>query len=335
MEFTPGVAKSIAEQFTGADPVLSAKGQRKGDHIKYAYRFAYHGELLRHISIVRKPTEDGVTVYINKWSSSNVAFPSGKIGSARVKMEYPKGSQGKTGDKGLSSAAGGLPSLAPMYNDVLRLSVASKEQFRELLVWYFENPSAEDALEDIHQNVPPQASGITVSDSISSESIMASENEPSPSTGTNGIRRPMALEDFQSQLDRRSVIGEAGELIALEYERARLRSKDIGCPDPDRYVKYVALTDVGRGYDIESSWPGHERFIEVKSSTNSGNDIFMSDNEKRVLTVLGDRAWLYRVVVDADGDGDVVLRLNNPMNKIPETNISTAVWRIHLPKSDE
>lgn len=170
--------------------------------------------------------------------------------------------------------------------------------------------------------------------SISSESNMASENEPSTSTGTNGIRRPMTLEDLQSQLDRRSEIGEAGELIALEYERARLRSKDIGCPDPDRYVKHVALTDVGRGYDIESFWPGNERCIEVKSSTNSGNDIFMSDNEKRVLTELGNKAWLYRVVVDADGDGEVVLRLNDPMNKIPDTNISAAVWRIQLPKSD-
>jgi len=100
-------------------------------------------------------------------------------------------------------------------------------------------------------------------------------------------------------------------------------------------VKHVALTDVGRGYDIESSWPGNERCIEVKSSTNSGNDIFMSDNEMRVLTELGDRAWLYRVVVDADGDGEVVLRIKDPINKIPDANISAAVWRIQLPKSDE
>lgn len=61
----------------------------------------------------------------------------------------------------------------------------------------------------------------------------------------------------------------------------------------------------------------------------------MSDNEKRVLTELGDRAWLYRVVVDANGDGEVVLRLNDPISKIPKDNISTAVWRVRLPKSDE
>ena len=193
MEFTPGVAKSIAEKFTDAAPVLSTKGQRKGDHIKYAYRFAYHGKFLRHISIVRTPTEDGVTVYVNKLSSSNVVFPGGKIGSARVKMEYPKGSQGKTGDKGLSSAAGGLPSLDPMLNDVLRLSVASKEQFRQLLAWYFENLSKEDALEDIRQNAPIPVSGIAESSSVLFENDMASNNEPYPEIGANSIPQPTPL----------------------------------------------------------------------------------------------------------------------------------------------
>lgn len=177
--------------------------------------------------------------------------------------------------------------------------------------------------------------GSTGAGSISFESDMASENESFPGTGANGIRQPMSIEEFQAQLDRRSEIGEAGERIALDREWQRLGSREVGCPDPKRYVEHVALTDVGRGYDIETTWPGHERCIEVKSSTSSGNDIFMSDNEKRVLTELGDRAWLYRVVVDANGDGEVVLRLNDPISKIPKENISTAVWRVRLPKSDE
>lgn len=167
------------------------------------------------------------------------------------------------------------------------------------------------------------------------DSDIAPANELFPGADANRIRHAMSLEDFQAQLDRRSETGEAGERVALEDELKRLRYAEVGCPDPERYVKHVALTDVGRGYDIESTWPGHERRIEVKSSTSSGNDILMSDNERTVLEGLGKKAWLYRVVVDAKGDGEVVLRLNDPMAQIPKENISTAVWRVRIPKSKE
>ena len=135
------------------------------------------------------------------------------------------------------------------------------------------------------------------------------------------------------QLDRRSEIGEAGERIALKDELRRLRAEEIGCSDPERYVTQISLEDVGRGYDIKSTWPGHERCIEVKSSTSAGNDIFMSSNEWRVLKELGKKAWLYRVVVDANRGGEVVLRLNDPVSQISQENFSTAVWRVRLPKS--
>lgn len=170
--------------------------------------------------------------------------------------------------------------------------------------------------------------------SISFESDMALENEPLHDTGASGIRQPISVEELQAQLDRRSEIGEAGELIALKFERQRVGAAEVGCPDPERYVEHVALTDAGRGYDIETTWPGHERCIEVKSSTGSGNDIFMSDNEWTVLEALGKKAWLYRVIVNKNG-GDLVLRFNDPISKIPKDNISTAVWRIRLPKSDK
>ncbi len=160
-----------------------------------------------------------------------------------------------------------------------------------------------------------------------------SENEPFLCSGANSAHLSVSIEDLQIQLDRRNKVGAAGELIALKFERERLGSAEIGCPDPDSYVTHTALTDVGRGYDIESTWPNHERCIEVKSSTRSGNDIYMSDNEKRVLTELGNKAWLYRVVVDAKGDGEVAHCLNNPISKIPSDHISTAVWRVRLPNS--
>lgn len=171
--------------------------------------------------------------------------------------------------------------------------------------------------------------------SISFESDMASESEPFSGTGANSIRQPMSAKEHQAQLDRQREIGEAGELIALEFERQRVGATEVGCPDPKRYVEHVALTDVGRGYDIESTWLGHERCIEVKSSTSFGNDIFMSENERSALKELGKKAWLYRVVIDANGNGEVVLCLNDPISEITEENFSTAVWRVRLPPPDK
>jgi hypothetical protein len=138
MILTPNAAKSIVDQFSGAKMVPSTKGQNKGQHVLKAFRFEYHGTSTRHISIIRKATQDGVTVYVNKRSSSNIVFPSGELRPVRVTRDYPKGFEGKTGDKGLSAAAADLPTLDPKDNDVLRLSVSSEESFRRLLDWYFD-----------------------------------------------------------------------------------------------------------------------------------------------------------------------------------------------------
>ena len=73
---------------------------------------------------------------------------------------------------------------------------------------------------------------------------------------------PIDEDSFQALLERRSELGRMGEQIAFEDEVHRL--KGLGCPDPRNWVKVVAQEDVGRGYDIESWWHGHERCIEVK-----------------------------------------------------------------------
>jgi hypothetical protein len=139
---TPSKAKSIVEQFAGAEPVLSQKGERKGQHVKYAYRFKYASNLIRHISISSSSTEDGVTVYVNKRSADNILYPEAELKPARVTKTYPMGFKGKTGDKGLSAAAAGLPTLDPGNNDVLKLSISSDDAFQRLLAWYFGKPAA-------------------------------------------------------------------------------------------------------------------------------------------------------------------------------------------------
>ena len=136
----------------------------------------------------------------------------------------------------------------------------------------------------------------------------------------------VSAEEFETQLNRRSEIGKAGEMLAVLDELERLR--DLGCAEPEKYVSQVALTDVGRGYDIESLWQGEERYIEVKSSTSPEGDFFISDNERKTLSDLGKRAWLYLVHVRDGGAGWVTKRIQNPMNAISDVDLVPVVWRV-------
>lgn len=133
-------------------------------------------------------------------------------------------------------------------------------------------------------------------------------------------------EGFEALLERRSEVGRAGELLVALDEIERLRR--AGCAQPERWVQRVAESDVGRGYDIDSTWPGHERCIEVKSTTSAGSPFFITDNERKVLGRLGTRAWLYRVIVGSDGAGDVACRLQDPMRSLPAEAFQPVVFRI-------
>lgn len=141
-----------------------------------------------------------------------------------------------------------------------------------------------------------------------------------------GNRPPLTEEDLAALLERQSVIGRAGERLVILDEQERLRN--CGCPKPEEYVQRVAETDVGRGYDVESTWPGEERCIEVKTTTRAGSDFFLTANERVVLGRLGERAWIYRVEADGNHDGKIVARLSNPMRKIAEAQMTPVVWRV-------
>lgn len=141
-----------------------------------------------------------------------------------------------------------------------------------------------------------------------------------------GIRSGLTEEDFAAILERQSEVGRAGEMLVIKDELARLKNR--GCPDPERYVHRVATSDVGRGYDIESTWPGEERCIEVKSTTRSGNDFFLTANERSVLAELGERGWLYRVVLDSQGGGRIEKRMCNPTKRIAEEQMTPVIWRV-------
>jgi hypothetical protein len=142
----------------------------------------------------------------------------------------------------------------------------------------------------------------------------------------NGIRAGLTEEDFASLLERRSETGRAGEMLVILDELARLRA--CGCPRPEDYVKRVAESDVGCGYDVASTWPGEERCIEVKTTTCPGSDFFLTANEREELGRLGERAWIYRVEADGNHDAKIVARLNAPMRKIAEAQMTPVVWRV-------
>ena len=146
-----------------------------------------------------------------------------------------------------------------------------------------------------------------------------------------GERRPISADEMRDQLDSNSEIGRAGEEIALAYEMDRLRA--LKCPNPKDHVRPLFESDVGRGYDIESTWLGQMRCIEVKSTTRLGSDIYLSENERVVLKALGDKAWLYRVLVTPDGGRVVGEPLRNPIDVLERSGMAVAVWRAPDPST--
>jgi hypothetical protein len=98
----------------------------------------------------------------------------------------------------------------------------------------------------------------------------------------------ISLENFLLMQERKSEIGQKGELIAFMDELTRLH-KECDCPTPKYFVTQISTDDVSKGYDIESTYPGHERCIEVKTSTTDVGSFYLSDNERNTLKQLGQK----------------------------------------------
>lgn len=130
-------------------------------------------------------------------------------------------------------------------------------------------------------------------------------------------------EAYEALLERRSEVGRAGEMLVVLDEIERLSR--AGCADPDCWVERVAESDVGRGYDIASTWPVPERYIEVKSTTSAGSDFLITDNERKVL---GAKVWLYRVVLASDGTGTVSCRMPDPTHKLPDEAFEPVLFHV-------
>jgi hypothetical protein len=180
----PEIAREITENIDHVTPVVSQKGPRKGEHVKYGYRFEFSSRAKRHICIARRGTEDGITIYVNKLSVTGILFPEGELSSVKISDRYPKGYKGKTGDKGLSAAAASLPTINPKFNDSLRLSVSTVADFKKLLNWYFGLTSSAPSLQIQKENFS-QTSDESLSGSA--ESIIDEEAQEGLKADTNNL----------------------------------------------------------------------------------------------------------------------------------------------------
>lgn len=255
---TPEIAKNIVEKIKGIKPCFAEKGERKGRHVKYGYRFEYSN---RHICIATRSTESGITVYLNQTSVSGESFPEEKFPLSTVTDRYPIGYKGKTGDKGLSSSAARLPSINPDFNSSMRISVSTPDVFQRLLDWYFSinDVSAKgksDARElDVKEEKPLPAIDPTVSEA-DKKALESSDNEDadSDSAGSQG---------YEQDPEMRSAVELYAETIAREH-----------------YVSQgFQVRKFGKPFDLLCEKESESIHVEVKGSRTRLDTVILTINE--------------------------------------------------------
>lgn len=108
----------------------------------------------------------------------------------------------------------------------------------------------------------------------------------------------LSLSDLKQILALQEEVGEFAENVALSFERSRLEA--IGCSTEAGFVQRISELDTTAGFDI-ISFDGksidfvHNRFIEVKGSTEDKMNFFFTKNELEMARKLGERYWIYFV----------------------------------------
>jgi len=89
--------------------------------------------------------------------------------------------------------------------------------------------------------------------------------------------------DEKIEREKDSIVQRIGILTALKYEKIKKRKpRELGESEK-------------RGYDIESESKDERRYIEVKGSSRSNPDIFITTNEFRTLQEKQDKYFIYVV----------------------------------------
>jgi hypothetical protein len=301
---------AIWDRTMAREMLVNMAGSELLSETKKSVQFRFRARVGNGVELDLRNVKSGITVYANQISQSGNRFADDQIGGISVKERYPIMARTVEGKRGIAWRVSELPSLNPEHNEVMRINASGAEPFAQFLAWYTDQ-----------QEAPSETSAGLEFDRDTWVDLNLD-------AGRSKLhRKAISQEDFVRVLERRSEIGKAGEAIAFESEARRLQEV---CPAPKDFINHVALDDVGKGYDIETTWPGHERFIEVKSSTRGSNGFYISANERKVLKDLGTKAWIYLVEVGADGTGSVAKRLPDPMHSIPEENFAPIAWRVKL-----
>lgn len=128
------------------------------------------------------------------------------------------------------------------------------------------------------------------------------EDAPAPSNRTEearptyAITRSASKRDYVAQEARNSALGNAGELLVMEYEEFRLRS--AGKTTLAERIDHVSKSKGdGLGYDILSfEISGKERFVEVKTTAFAKETPFYATrNEISFSEEFHDQFHLYRL----------------------------------------
>lgn len=255
---TPEIAKNIVEKIKGIKPCFAEKGERKGQHVKYGYRFEY---LNRHICIATRSTESGITVYLNQTSVSGEKFPEEIFPLSTVTDRYPIGYKGKTGDKGLSSSAARLPSINPDFNASMRISVSTPDVFQRLLDWYFSindvsaKGKSDDSELDVKKEKPQPAIEPTATEDVQKDlDDGGNKDTDSESSGSQG---------YEQDPEMRSTVELYAESIAKKH-----------------YVlQGFRVQKFGKPFDLLCEKEGESIHVEVKGSRTRLDTVILTINE--------------------------------------------------------
>lgn len=300
-----GAASSVLETLTLIEQ-LGGRCVHSSNHAKsplWVYDFSGPGDIQIAVPLNRKK----LSIYMRGGMSAGDAFETAITATGAVIQ--PKESGGR------HTGLNGWPGLSPNNGRVILVD-AQAADIETLLRTYLARGGAA-----LPTTTPTGAFQPAANEGAETDAVDAA-----------AIERAITPEMLRRRLERNDEVGRAGECVAYAEEVARLTA--LGCPTPSSHVCITAETDVAAGYDIRSEWQGEVRCIEVKSSTVTDRDFFLTANERVVLTALGERAWLYRVRIDGDGNGEVVQRLRNPMSKIPDAAMQPVVWRVDLTSTD-
>lgn len=247
MNLRPEIAKLMAEKTPNIKPVFAVKGDRKGQHVEKTYRYKFPSSPERHIAIVRKATETGITVYINNISVSGSEYIISEIDGIRISEKYDKGHEGKNGNKGISSSVSRLSSLNPKVNDVLRLSISNESAFQNLLEWYFN-------IEPLSIN--SQVNGIKISNEANFDEKLTNESG-------NYIDEDNEILGYQIDPKKRKCIELYAEDLAVEYY------KELG----------FTVEKKGKPFDLLCTRDNLTIHVEAKGTTGMANKVILTRNE--------------------------------------------------------